>query len=103
MAYAIKQVKETAGPMEQGQVASLFDGSSCTRCGGLMVSTPCLDLSDDTGQFDFDAWRCIQCGDLVDSVILRNRQGQRPASAPPLSSRHQQPSRSQETVIQLGA
>lgn len=46
----------------------------CSRCGGLMVEEQCLDLLDDTGRIHFTALRCVQCGELVDPVILRHRQ-----------------------------
>jgi hypothetical protein len=39
----------------------------CSRCNGLMVAEWCEDLSDYTAQ------RCVQCGEIVDPVILRNR------------------------------
>ncbi len=37
----------------------------CSRCGGLMVIVQLIDLP---------AQRCVQCGELVDPVILHNRQ-----------------------------
>lgn len=47
---------------------------TCTRCGGLMTQDSFLDMLDtDIG---FNAWRCISCGDIVDSVVLANRQRQ---------------------------
>lgn len=45
----------------------------CTRCGGLMVVDHCFDVLGDTGEIDCNVLRCIQCGDLVDPVILKNR------------------------------
>lgn len=45
----------------------------CTRCGGLMVADRYIDLLDDTGKLEFIADRCIQCGEVVDHTILRNR------------------------------
>ena len=45
----------------------------CPRCGGLMVPEQCFDLRSDNGHLDFPAKRCVQCGELVDPVILRNR------------------------------
>jgi hypothetical protein len=33
----------------------------------------CIDLESDSGQSTFWVLRCIQCGDIVDEVILRNR------------------------------
>ncbi len=37
--------------------------TTCHRCGGLLVQ----DCDWETGS------RCIQCGDVIDSVILKNR------------------------------
>ena len=54
----------------------------CPRCSGLMVAEWCEDLSDYTAQ------RCVQCGEIVDPVILRNRglpQGPRSQLGGPLS------------------
>ena len=42
----------------------------CPRCCGLMIAEWCQDLSDYTVQ------RCVQCGEIVDPVILRNRGAQ---------------------------
>jgi len=39
----------------------------CPRCSGLMVAEWCEDLSDYTAQ------RCLQCGEVIDPVILQNR------------------------------
>ena len=36
----------------------------CSRCGGLMVMEHLID---------FTALRCVQCGEIVDPVILHNR------------------------------
>ena len=47
--------------------------STCTRCGGLMVQDFYLDLLDNIGESKFAAKRCVQCGEVVDPVILRNR------------------------------
>lgn len=45
----------------------------CTRCGGLLVTHICLDLQNSANELECTAMRCVQCGDIVDSVILRNR------------------------------
>ena len=56
--------------------------STCTRCGGLMVQVYCLDVLGSIGESEFAAKRCVQCGEVVDSVILLNRQlGQKPMIA----------------------
>lgn len=43
----------------------------CRRCGGLMVPEvfPELNLK----RFEVPAERCVLCGEIVDSVILKNR------------------------------
>lgn len=43
----------------------------CRRCGGLMVPEvfPELNLK----RFEVAAERCVLCGEIVDSVILKNR------------------------------
>jgi len=46
----------------------------CPRCGGGMVSDVFQDLHDDTGQLCFQGFRCIPCGEILDPVILVNRQ-----------------------------
>ena len=48
--------------------------STCARCGGLMVADFCMDLLFCIGETEFAAKRCVQCGEIVDPVILRNRQ-----------------------------
>ena len=32
-----------------------------------------MDLQDDTGQIGITGFRCTSCGEVIDSVILRNR------------------------------
>lgn len=50
--------------------AAADDG--CVRCGGLLVRDYCVDVVQGGGELT--AARCIQCGDVVDAVILANRQ-----------------------------
>ena len=45
----------------------------CTRCGGLLVEERCMDIGESLGGYWFMAMRCVQCGDIIDEVILRNR------------------------------
>jgi hypothetical protein len=46
---------------------------NCDRCGGLLVPDFCTDLSTITGEFECATSRCVQCGDVIDPVIQRNR------------------------------
>lgn len=45
----------------------------CLRCGGLMVKEVSMDLWNSTSELECATRRCVQCGDIVDAVILRNR------------------------------
>ncbi len=45
----------------------------CTRCQGLMVRDHFYDLLDDSGHLSIRGWRCVNCGNILDRVILRNR------------------------------
>jgi hypothetical protein len=47
--------------------ARIHSEDRCPRCSGLMVAEWCEDLSDHRAQ------RCVQCGEVIDPVILRNR------------------------------
>ena len=43
-----------------------------------MIMEYYLDLEDDSGQIGITGLRCTSCGDVIDSVILRNRLNQIP-------------------------
>lgn len=45
---------------------------SCERCGGYLDHDTCMDLNN-SGYSTIRVLRCIQCGDMIDEVILRNR------------------------------
>jgi hypothetical protein len=47
--------------------ASMHSAGRCPRCSGLMVDEWSQDLSD------YRAQRCVQCGEMIDPVILHNR------------------------------
>ena len=47
--------------------ASIHNTGRCPRCSGLMVDEWGQDLSD------YGAQRCVQCGEMIDPVILHNR------------------------------
>ena len=67
----------------------------CLRCGGLLVAEPCTDFWDDAG--NLAVRRCVQCGALVDQVILQNRQ-RRPTGELPTSRRSSVVSRSEQRI-----
>jgi len=45
----------------------------CMRCGGLMLSEASIDLWSVASKLNGGTRRCVQCGDVIDGVILRNR------------------------------
>ena len=45
----------------------------CHRCGGLMVSEFSIDLLNSAAESELAVKRCVQCGEVVDAVIQRNR------------------------------
>jgi hypothetical protein len=59
----------------------LASATRCSRCGGLMVIEQGFDFLDHGGHPDFRAWRCVQCGEFIDPVILLNRQRSLPIGA----------------------
>ena len=46
----------------------------CPRCRGLMVPDQFWDLQNDVGNWSFQGWRCLCCGNILDPVIIRNQQ-----------------------------
>ena len=50
---------------------------ACRRCGGMLVKDHGMDM--DRGLMERGQWarRCIQCGDMIDEIILRNRSASR--------------------------
>jgi hypothetical protein len=47
--------------------------SACQRCGGMLVDEHCMDIGEEGSGNRFWGMRCIQCGDVIDETILRNR------------------------------
>jgi hypothetical protein len=63
-----------------------LEAMRCCRCGGLMKAEPVFDLVEN--EIEFMAARCIQCGDIVDPVILQNRSGKGVLSSSTGRARH---------------
>lgn len=47
--------------------------STCLRCGGLMVNEISIDLLNSGNELECATKRCVQCGDILDPVILSHR------------------------------
>ncbi len=59
---------------------------TCCRCGGLMKAESIFDLVEN--EIEFMSARCLQCGDIVDPVILMNRSGKGVLSSRTGRARH---------------
>ncbi len=55
------------------QLRMLGQSRDCRRCGGLLVQERMDGIDYYLFEQQAPALRCIQCGDLIDHVILRNR------------------------------
>jgi hypothetical protein len=73
MATALEYPEVALNETDVVEWKELVSREQCVRCGGLMVNEQCFDLLSDSGSVDFMARRCVQCGELIDPVILRNR------------------------------
>lgn len=62
----LKRENPASGEPSTGQ-------TRCWRCKGLMIVESRFDLAGDAGQLDGPARRCVQCGEVIDPVILQNR------------------------------
>jgi RNase P subunit RPR2 len=47
---------------------------TCQRCEGLMVLERYDDLELGSAGYEVSAWRCLNCGAIVDSVIAAHHQ-----------------------------
>ncbi|MBH0179574.1 MAG: hypothetical protein HP491_17380 [Nitrospira sp.] len=48
----------------------------CNRCGGMMAEVYGDLMSPDDMGMDVVGWRCVNCGDYVDELVLKNREMQ---------------------------
>lgn len=48
----------------------------CSRCTGLMVLEQGFDSMLGNSEADVSIWRCVQCGEVIDPIILKNRRSQ---------------------------
>lgn len=49
---------------------------SCMRCGGLLVQSDFLNIMKGALKHEDAVIRCVQCGDLFDHIISKNRDRQ---------------------------
>ena len=60
-------------PAHEVVPCSIHVSGGCRRCGGMMVDEHCTDIGEEGSRNKFWGMRCIQCGDVIDDTILRNR------------------------------
>jgi hypothetical protein len=48
---------------------------TCTRCQGCMAKDHFIDLLESAGSVWMAGWRCLNCGNVFDPVMERNRLG----------------------------
>ncbi len=48
---------------------------NCLRCHGLMVPTRLEEAVGATSGESISGWKCLLCGEVIDSVIAANRKG----------------------------
>ena len=46
----------------------------CQRCQGHMVGDHFMDFLNVAGEMAFNGWRCLNCGNITDPVIMRHHQ-----------------------------
>jgi len=64
---------------------------NCQRCHGLMVQDRLYDLQD--SDVHCDVWRCVCCGNLLDTLILLNHRNWLSRHQPEKDLRSTQPLR----------
>ena len=57
----------------------------CQRCQGYLISDHFMDRLHVSSERDFTGWRCLNCGDITDPVIVHHHQSE--ASIPAKSRR----------------
>ena len=81
--------KTTTAEQVEGSTASsaVQHESTCARCGRLLVQDFAMDVFLCMGETKFAAQRCVQCGEIVDPVILSNRRTKQEPMIAQLSGR----------------
>ncbi len=64
------RIREIKSPSD---LCSALLQPSCLRCGGFMVNEVPMGSMNNTSELECRTRRCVQCGDILDHVVLRNR------------------------------
>lgn len=53
----------------------------CPRCAGFIMPYALAELRDFARPVEVNCWRCLMCGEILDPVIIANRQARPSPSA----------------------
>ena len=73
MATMVQLTKNQQTGGHQPERNTISGSVRCFRCMGLMVLEQGFDSMLGSSEADVSLRRCVQCGEVVDPVILRNR------------------------------
>ena len=45
----------------------------CERCNGLFISVSFAGGDDTCGAWEYDGWKCLNCGHVTDPLFMKNR------------------------------
>jgi ribosomal protein S27AE len=69
----MREEKVSSAPAAGAPDSGSRHSDTCSRCGGFMVSHWCMNVNYDAGGMEILTQRCLQCGEVIDPVILENR------------------------------
>lgn len=58
------------------------EATHCPKCGGVMGFEQFRGASSEVMPWSYAGWRCVQCGMVIDPIILANRMKGRPPNTP---------------------
>lgn len=77
MAKAMELAGNPLGGCEQKTQEALTGSRRCSRCAGLMVLEESFHTTVGATRAEFLVRRCVQCGEVIDPMILQHRRLQR--------------------------
>ena len=77
MATAVELTKNERTVGHQPGPDTISNAARCSRCTGLMIVEQGFDSMLGSSEADVSLRRCVQCGEIIDPVILQNRRLQR--------------------------
>ena len=73
MATAVELRKDRRTESHQPERNAISDSVRCSRCMGFMVTEQGFNSMLGTSEANVLLRRCVQCGEIIDPVILKNR------------------------------